>query len=219
MRLSLLTFALGVLFMAGAPLAVLAESAPGKFFPYPYETYKLSNGFSAVLIPVKGSGLVAYYTVVRTGSRDEWEPGKSGFAHFFEHMMFRGTEKYPSEEYSRIVSEMGADGNAYTSDDITCYYMVIPSAKLETAMDLESDRFQNLMYEEGPFRTEAGAVYGEYRKNLTNPFRIAYEEMLDTAFDEHTYKHTTMDFSIVTIGPRTVCCCWWAISTLKRSSR
>jgi zinc protease len=109
-------------------------------------------------------------------------------------MMFRGTEKYPSEEYNRLVSEMGADANAYTSDDITCYYMVIPSAELETAMDLESDRFQNLSYEEGPFRTEAGAVYGEYRKNFTSPFRIAYEKMLDTAFDQHTYKHTTMGF-------------------------
>jgi zinc protease len=194
MRLSIFAFALGVLFMVGTPLIALADSTPGRFFPYVYENYQLPNGFKAILIPVKGSGLVAYYTVVRTGSRDEWEPGKTGFAHFFEHMMFRGTKKYSSDEYSRIVSEMGADANAYTSDDITCYYMVIPSAKLETAMDLESDRFQNLSYDEGPFRTEAGAVYGEYRKNITNPFRIANERMLDTAFDKHTYKHTTMGF-------------------------
>jgi zinc protease len=109
-------------------------------------------------------------------------------------MMFRGTEKYSSVEYNRVVSEMGADANAYTSDDITAYYMVIPSAQLETAMDLESDRFQNLSYEEGPFRTEAGAVYGEYRKNIANPLMLAYENMLGTAFDKHTYKHTTMGF-------------------------
>lgn len=194
MRLSIFTFALGVLFMAGTPMLAFAGNAPTRFFPYNFENYELPNGFKAILIPVEGSGLVAYYTVVRTGSRDEWEPGKSGFAHFFEHMMFRGTEKYPSTEYSRIVSEMGADANAYTSDDITCYYMVIPAAKLETAMGLESDRFQNLSYEEGPFRTEAGAVYGEYRKNITSPFRIAHEKLMDTAFDEHTYKHTTMGF-------------------------
>jgi zinc protease len=173
---------------------VFAEPPVERFFPYAFEDYTLDNGFNSVLIPIKGSGLVAYYTVVRTGSRDEWEEGRSGFAHFFEHMMFRGTEKYPSDEYNRLVSEMGADANAYTSDDITCYYMVIPAAELETAMDLESDRFQNLSYEEGPFRTEAGAVYGEYRKNFTSPFRIAYEKMLDTAFDAHTYKHTTMGF-------------------------
>jgi zinc protease len=109
-------------------------------------------------------------------------------------MMFRGTEKYPASEYNRLVSEMGAEANAFTGDDITCYYMVVPAAKLETAMDLESDRFQNLSYEEAPFRTEAGAVYGEYRKNLASPFRLAYEAMLNAAFDKHTYKHTTMGF-------------------------
>jgi zinc protease len=72
--------------------------------------------------------------------------------------------------------------------------MVIPAAKLETAMDLESDRFQNLSYEEAPFRTESGAVYGEYRKNLSSPMRLANETLLNTAFDKHTYKHTTMGF-------------------------
>jgi zinc protease len=174
-------------------VAAADDDAP-RFFPYEYENYILDNGFKAILIPMKGSGLVAYYTVVQTGSRDEWEPGRSGCAHFFEHMMFRGTEKYSSSEYNRIVSEMGADANAYTTDDYTCYYMVIPAAQLATAMDLESDRFQNLSYEEGPFRTEAGAVHGEYRKNITSPFRQAHEKMMDTAFDKHTYKHTTMGF-------------------------
>jgi zinc protease len=175
-------------------IGTTAARASDGFFPYDYEVYTLDNGFTSILIPMEGSGLVAYYTIVRTGSRDEWEEGKSGFAHFFEHMMFRGTEKYPAEEYNRIVSEMGADANAYTTDDYTCYYMVIPSAELSTAMDLESDRFQNLSYAEGPFRTEAGAVYGEYRKNVANPFRQAHEKMMDTAFDVHTYKHTTMGF-------------------------
>jgi zinc protease len=165
-----------------------------RFFPYHYENFTLKNGFKSILVPMKGSGLVAYYTVVRTGSRDESEPGRTGFAHFFEHMMFRGTEKYPASEYNRLVNEMGAEANAFTGDDLTCYYMVIPSAKLEMAMDLESDRFQNLTYEEAPFRTEAGAVYGEYRKNLASPLRLAYETLLNTAFDKHTYKHTTMGF-------------------------
>jgi zinc protease len=186
-----------VLYLVLAALVVGGLAAPvhaQHFFPYPHENYVLDNGFKSILIPVKGSGLVAYYTIVRTGSRDEWEEGHTGFAHFFEHMMFRGTEKYSAEEYNRIVSEIGADANAYTTDDYTCYYMVIPSAQLATAMGLESDRFQNLSYEEGPFRTEAGAVYGEYRKNFTSPFRQAHEKMMDTAFDKHTYKHTTMGF-------------------------
>jgi zinc protease len=181
-----------LLLLSGAVFATGARAE--RFFPYHYENFTLKNGFNSILVPIKESGLVAYYTVVRTGSRDEWEPGKTGFAHFFEHMMFRGTRKYPASEYNRLVSEMGAEANAFTSDDLTCYYMIIPTAELEKAMDLESDRFQNLSYEEGPFRTEAGAVYGEYRKNLANPFRLADETLLKTAFDEHTYRHTTMGF-------------------------
>jgi zinc protease len=187
-----------LLFLSWLALVIGAAATAGaqseRFFPYHYENFTLKNGFKSILVPMKGSGLVAYYTVVRTGSRDEFEPGKTGFAHFFEHMMFRGTEKYPASEYNRMVSEMGAEANAFTGDDITCYYMVVPSGMLETAMDLESDRFQNLSYEEAPFRTEAGAVYGEYRKNLASPFRLAHEALLNTAFDKHTYKHTTMGF-------------------------
>ncbi len=190
MRFFFLSWAVVVL----SGFTAVAGTAAERFFPYPYENYTLKNGFKSILVPMKGSGLVAYYTVVRTGSRDEWEPGKSGFAHFFEHMMFRGTKKYPASEYNRLVAEIGAEANAFTSDDLTCYYMVIPASKLETAIDLESDRFQNLSYEEAPFRTESGAVYGEYRKNLSSPFRLANETLLNTAFDKHTYKHTTMGF-------------------------
>ncbi len=171
-----------------------AGSAPEQFFPYPHQKYTLPNGLKVIMIPIQGSGLVAYYSVVRTGSRDEWEPGKSGFAHFFEHMMFRGTKKYPSEKYNELVTKMGADANAYTTDDYTCYYMVVPGENLEQVIDLESDRFQNLAYEESAFRTEAGAVYGEYRKNRTSPWSIAEEEMMNLAFTRHTYKHTTIGF-------------------------
>ena len=164
------------------------------FFPYKHYNQTLDNGLKVVMIPMKGSGLVAYYTVVRTGSRDEYEPGKSGFAHFFEHMMFRGTEKFPADVYNDLVNEMGADANAYTTDDYTCYTSVVSSDNLEKLMELESDRFQNLSYEKAPFQTEAGAVYGEYRKNVTNPWSLAYEAISDLAFDSHTYKHTTMGF-------------------------
>ena len=173
---------------------VMADRPSASFFPYKYETYDLPNGLRAILIPMEGSGLVAYYTIVRTGSRDEVEPGRSGFAHFFEHMMFRGTKRYPAEVYDRMVTEMGADANAYTTDDYTCYYLVVSRENLERVMDLESDRFQNLSYDEISFKTEAGAVYGEYRKSRVNPWAVLYEAMLNTAFVKHTYKHTTIGF-------------------------
>lgn len=175
-------------------LAQTAIGSTGNVFPYPVKKVQLKNGFTAYLIPMEGSEQVSYYSVVRTGSRDEWEPGHSGFAHFFEHMMFRGTKRYPGNMYDKLVTEMGADANAYTTDDYTCYHLTFPALYLEKVMDLESDRFQNLYYEEPEFKTEAGAVYGEYRKGIVNPFWLLEEKLYDLAFEKHTYKHTTIGF-------------------------
>jgi zinc protease len=172
----------------------MAQDNQTKVFPYSYETETLDNGLKVILIPMSSKGLVSYYSVVRTGSRDEWEPGHSGFAHFFEHMMFRGTKTYPGPVYDRLITGMGADANAYTTDDYTCYHLSIASEDLEKVMELESDRFQNLFYEEREFQTESGAVYGEYRKGRTNPWSVLEEKLQETAFDVHTYKHTTMGF-------------------------
>lgn len=170
------------------------SSAAEKIFPFKYQVKRLNNGLTIIMVPLPYPGLVAYYSVVRTGSRDEWEPGHSGFAHFFEHMMFRGTEKYPSHVYDRIVTEIGADANAYTTYDYTCYHLVFGRDDLEKVMELESDRFQNLSYGEEAFKTEAGAVYGEYLKGRTNPWSVLLEKLHDTAFDKHTYKHTVIGF-------------------------
>jgi zinc protease len=168
--------------------------APRGIFPYPYQTRTLPNGLRVIVIPIEGSGLVAYYSIVRTGSRDEVEAGKSGFAHFFEHMMFRGTRKYPQEVYNRIVTGIGAQANAYTTDDYTAYHLCFAKEDLQTVVEIESDRFQNLEYSQRAFQTEAGAVYGEYRKSITQPFALLEEKLRDVAFDVHTYKHTTIGF-------------------------
>jgi len=169
-------------------------AAAEKIFPFTYQETVLENGLTVVLVPMESRGLVAYYSIVRTGSRDEYEPGHSGFAHFFEHMMFRGTKKYPGDVYDKLVTGMGANANAFTSSDVTCYYLQVASEDLEKTMELESDRFQNLWYEEDAFKTEAGAVYGEYRKSVTSPGFVLEETLMNTAFDTHTYKHTTIGF-------------------------
>ena len=179
-------------------LLLLAVALPlhaaGTIFPYAYQEKSLDNGLNIILIPIKNQGLVSYFTIVHAGSRDEIEPGKSGFAHFFEHMMFRGTEKYPAEVYNEIAAEMGADRNAYTTDDYTCYYLHFPSKYLEKVVDLEADRFRNLKYSVPNFQTEAKAVLGEYNKNFANPFFQIEEKLYDTAFEKSSYKHTTMGF-------------------------
>ncbi|MEE8093040.1 MAG: pitrilysin family protein [Gammaproteobacteria bacterium] len=170
------------------------DSAMGGIIPYDTHVETLDNGLTVIVMPIADSDLVAYWSIVRTGSRDEYEPGHSGFAHFFEHMMFRGTDAYPTDAYNGILTSIGADGNAYTTDDLTAYHISIAAEDLEQVMQLESDRFQNLAYVEPDFRTEAGAVYGEYRKNRTNPFFVIYEATMAEAFDAHTYGHTTMGY-------------------------
>ncbi|MSR61153.1 MAG: insulinase family protein [Planctomycetes bacterium] len=175
-----------------ASSASVASSATGKVFPYAVQQKTLSNGLKAIVVPMPSDGLVSYWSIVRTGSRDEVEPGVTGFAHFFEHMMFRGTEKHP--EYDRVTNGIGADANAFTSRDITAYHLSFAKDDLATVVDVEADRFQNLKYDEAQFRTEAGAVYGEYRKNRTSPFAVLNEAQINAAFEVHTYKHTTIGF-------------------------
>ena len=183
--------------MIGAMLLLaLAGSAMAQqndeVFPFDYRLVELENGFKAYLIKAGAPGQIAYVSMVRTGSRDEVEPGKSGFAHFFEHMMFRGTEKYP--DFDAVTASMGAARNAFTSNDMTVYYEVVASDYLEQVMDLESDRFMNLKYAEPDFRTEAGAVLGEYQQGALSPGRFLDENVRMTAFDRHTYRHTTIGF-------------------------
>jgi zinc protease len=176
-------------------LAGVAEAAAsGDVFPFKVSKTTLDNGLQVLAVPYDSPGTVAFYIVVRTGSRDEVEPGHSGFAHFFEHMMFRGTERYSQDEYNEILKRMGADANANTSDDRTVYHIVGPASALEKMMDIESDRFKNLKYDEDGFRTEALAVLGEYNKSVSNPVQPMFEKLRDLAFEKHTYKHTTIGF-------------------------
>lgn len=181
-----------MLFLSFGSIIMPANSAD--LFPYEVHRQVLDNQFKVIMIPMESPGLVSFYSIVRTGSRDEYEPGHTGFAHFFEHMMFRGTVNYPGDAYDRIMTEMGADANAYTSDDLTCYHLNIAKEDLETVMKLESDRFQNLSYSEQAFKTEAGAIYGEYLKSLSSPWRHLSEKLQSTAFLQHTYRHDTIGF-------------------------
>lgn len=175
-------------------LAAAATAQGASVFPYDVQRHTLDNGLKVLLIPMPSDGLVAYWSVVRTGSRDEVEKGVTGFAHFFEHIMFRGSEKYPGPIYDDIVTSMGANANAFTTDDLTAYHLSITSDDLPTVIDIESDRFQHLRYSEAEFKTESGAVYGEFRKGRTSPFFVLFEAVAGAAFDQHTYKHTTIGF-------------------------
>jgi zinc protease len=195
-RSPLLWLTLSVLAATAVPLLAREPQggAPRRVFPFAVAESVLDNGLHVVVVPMDSPGIVAHYVVVRAGSRNEVEPGRSGFAHFFEHMMFRGTERFPAEKYNEVLKRLGADSNAFTTDDWTCYHVVAASSALATLMDLEADRFMNLKYTVEAFQKEAGAVLGEYNKNFSAPFMSLHERLRETAFDRHTYKHTTMGF-------------------------
>jgi len=168
--------------------------ASKKVLPFPILQNQLANGLNVVTVPYNSPGLAAFFLVVRAGSREEVEAGKTGFAHFFEHMMFRGTDKYSKEAYDEVLKSIGASANANTSLDRTVYHMTGNASMLDKMFEVEADRSQNLKYAVHDFKTEAGAVKGEYTKNNSDVTAQLYEKVLETAFDKHTYKHTTMGF-------------------------
>ncbi len=187
-RSLLLIVLLSAAFISGTP------DQAKKILPYPILQKKLANGLNVVTVPYPSPGLAAFYIVVRAGSRDEIETGHTGFAHFFEHMMFRGTDKYPSDKYGEVLKSTGASANANTSLDRTLYHMTGSADKLKLMFELEADRFQNLNYSIDGFKTEAGAVKGEYTKNSASPYVQLNEKIAETAFRNHTYGHTTMGY-------------------------
>jgi zinc protease len=187
----LLAFAVAAVAQTGA--AATAGSST-KILPFKAVEKTLPNGLKVIIVPTGFPNLVSLQIPVQTGSRNEVEPGKSGFAHFFEHMMFRGTEKFPGEKYQEILTKAGAQQNAYTSDDLTNYHMTFAKDDLETMLMIEADRFKNLNYSVEDFKTESRAILGEYNKNSANPVQKLFEVLADTAYTTHTYKHTTMGF-------------------------
>lgn len=176
-----------------APPAV-PQPTEKKIFPYQYTIDELPNGLHLITIPTDYPNLVALYIVVRTGSRNEPEPGKSGYAHLFEHLMFRGSEHYTGEQRNEILKRAGVDDNAYTTDDRTVYHEVLSKEDLDKILELESDRFQHLKYDQNAYKTETKAVLGEFNKNSANPSEKIFEVLRATSFKKHTYEHTTMGF-------------------------
>ena len=135
----------------GASREAATTEPAARAFPFPTEQHTLPNGLRVVLVPYDSPGLVAYYTLMRVGSRNEAEKGRSGYAHFFEHMMFRGTKAHPGKEYNETVTKLGLNTNAFTDFDMTVYHLYGPAKALPTIIDYEGDRFQNLSYDEADF--------------------------------------------------------------------
>ena len=152
----------------------------------------LSNGLKVILLENHKAPLITFQVWYRVGSRNE-EWGKTGLSHMLEHMMFKGTKKIGPEEFSRIIQENGGNDNAFTSRDYTAYFENISADRVQVALDLESDRMQNLILREEDFRTERMVVMEERRlRTEDNPQSYLQEQVEATAFQIQPYHWPTI---------------------------
>ena len=174
--------------------SAMSQQSANKVFSQKYLFKELDNGLRVLVVKTDYPDLVSVQIPVSVGSRDENEVGKTGFAHFFEHMMFKGSEKFPQAVYSDLFKNAGVDNGAYTTNDYTNYHLDFSKDHLDKVLEIQADHFKNLKYTDAQFKTEALTVKGEYLKNNASPVRKLLAAVRKEAFDTHTYKHTTMGF-------------------------
>ncbi len=148
----------------------------------------LENGLKVLILSDRSSPTFAYQTWFNVGSRNEI-PGKTGLAHLFEHMMFKGTSTHPPGEFDALLEQAGAEGeNAFTSNDHTVYIQELPKDGFDLISSLESDRMVNLVVNDQSFKTEREVVQNERRFRKENSAEgTIYQTLLETAFTEHPY--------------------------------
>ena len=157
-----------------------------------YELFKLPNGLTVVLLEDHSTPIVHSQLWYHVGSKDE-RPGRNGFAHLFEHMMFKGSKNVRSEQHSALLSAIGGLNNAYTTEDATVFWETVPSQYLPLVLWLEADRMASLKIDKDTFNRERDVVKEERRMRVENqPYGRLAEIIYDQAFTVHPYKHTTI---------------------------
>src|SRR4051812_3791979 len=137
----------------------------------------LENGLHVIYAPLHQAPVVHVRVLYHVGSRDE-RADRQGFAHMFEHMMFRGSAHVPPEQHMRLISTVGGHCNAFTSFDQTVYVNTLPSQYLEMALWLEADRMSSFKVSEQIYKTERNVVAEEWRMKNNRPYGNLYEEFL-----------------------------------------
>jgi len=183
-RHGLLCVALTAMLAAAVVLPLPVAAGAGIFNP---ETFTLDNGLEVVVIPNHRAPVVSHMVFYRVGAADE-PPGKSGIAHFLEHLMFKGTASIPPGEFSKIVARNGGRDNAFTSWDFTGYFQNVPRDKLELVMKMEADRMTGLVLSDELVLPERDVILEERRQRLDNrPASLLSEQMRAALFQNHPY--------------------------------
>ncbi|WP_353683540.1 pitrilysin family protein [Thermodesulfovibrio sp. 3907-1M] len=148
----------------------------------------LKNGLKVIFIKDTSSPVATFQVWYKVGSIDEPE-GKSGISHLLEHMMFRGSKNYPGNVFSKIIQAQGGIDNAFTTKDYTVYFQKLSPSKLQTSIDLESDRMANLLFNSEDFELEKKIVLEERRQRYEDdPESLIIEEVIGLAFKDHPYR-------------------------------
>ncbi|OYT85630.1 MAG: peptidase M16 [Burkholderiales bacterium PBB6] len=172
---------------SGLPLATFA--APLLHVPPMTLTRRtLANGLDVVAQPGGAGGSVSVQVWYRVGGKDD-PVGRSGFAHLFEHLMFKATRHLKSEQFDRLTEDVGGQNNAFTAEDVTAYQNVVPSHHLERLLWAEAERMSNLSVDDAGFKSERAVVQEEFRQRvLAAPYGRLFEAIAPNAFDVHPYK-------------------------------
>ena len=186
-RLAALALAVGIAVMALAPAQ--AAVRPPKL---QYQMTTLANGLRVILSEDHSTPIVHVSMWYHVGSKNE-RPGRTGFAHFFEHMMFKGSKNVEPESHTSIVASVGGRSNAYTTEDETVFWQTLPAQYMPLALWLEADRMATLRIDDEAFRREREVVKEERRMRVENqPYGRLSEIIYDHAFTTHPYKHPTI---------------------------
>jgi zinc protease len=179
--------------LAAAPVAT--QDAPSTTVRPPkfdYTTFTLENGLQVVLLEDHSTPIVHVAVWYHVGSKDE-KPGRTGFAHLFEHLMFKGSKNVQPDQHPSWITSIGGEANAETDEDATIYWQTVPAEYLPLVLWLEADRMASLDVSADKFRTEREVVKEERRLRYENqPFGRLPEIIYDRAFKVHPYRHQTI---------------------------
>ena len=174
------------------PNVSLGKPPASKPVQIPIQQFKLQNGLRVILSEDHSAPTYSIAVTYDVGSRNE-RRGRTGFAHLFEHMMFQGSENVGKGEHFILIEHNGGDMNGTTNGDRTNYFQTLPSNQLDLALFLEADRMRSLVINQANLDNQRNAVQEERRLGIDNqPYGKTFEAVLDTAFDNFAYKHSTI---------------------------
>jgi zinc protease len=165
------------------------SKAPAAVAPIEFETETLDNGLRVVYAPLRQAPVVHVRVFYHVGSKDE-KPDRQGFAHMFEHMMFRGSAHVKPEQHMQLINGVGGISNAFTSFDQTTYVDTIPREATEMALWLEADRMASFKVTDQIYQIERRVVAQEWAMRMNQPYGNLYEEFLKQAYAKHSYRWT-----------------------------